>query len=86
MKKLIAVAAMSLMLGSAALVQAACTPEEAQQKALDFAQAFQTKAQKDPAGYTKVMQELQPRLMELQQKQDMQALCEFYDEALPKLK
>lgn len=32
------------------------------------------------------MQDLQPRLLELQQKQDMEALCKFYDEALEKLK
>ena len=85
MKKLFMGMVMVLMVGSAAFVQADCTPEEAQKKAMDFAQAVQTKSQKDPAGYAQIMQELQPQLLELQQKQDMQALCKFYDEALPKL-
>ncbi len=85
MRKLLAVMVVTLMLGGAALVQADCTPEEAQKKALDFAQAIQTKSQQDPAEYARIMQELQPQLTELQQKQDMQALCKFYDEALTKL-
>lgn len=47
---------------------------------------MQDKAQKDPSNYATIMQDLQPRLLELQQKQDMEALCKFYDEALEKLK
>ena len=84
-KMLAACAALALTLGFSSLAEAGCTPEEAQKKAMDFAQAVQTKSQKDPAGYAQIMQELQPQLLELQQKQDMQALCKFYDEALPRL-
>ena len=34
----------------------------------------------------KVMQELQPELLQIQQKQDVDALCAFYDKAIAKLK
>lgn len=34
---------------------AACSPEEAQNKALAFAQAMQDKAQKDPSNYATIM-------------------------------
>lgn len=44
------------------------------------------KAQQDPEGYAKVMQELQPELLQIQQKQDVDALCAFYDKAIAKLK
>ena len=77
MRKLIVCAAMALTLGMAGLAQAGCTAEEAQQKA---------KAQQDPEGYAKVMQELQPELLQIQQKQDVDALCAFYDKAIAKLK
>ena len=60
MRKLIVCAAMALTLGMAGLAQAGCTAEEAQQKAATFAQVVQAKAQQDPEGYAKVMQELQP--------------------------
>lgn len=43
------------------------------------------KAQADPKGYAEIMQELQPQLTELQQKQDLERLCQFYDAALEKL-
>ena len=79
MRKLIVCAAVALTLGMAGLAQAGCTAEEAQQKATAFAQAVQAKSQQDPEGYAKVMQELQ-------QKQDVDALCAFYDKALSKLK
>ena len=71
MRKLIVCAAMALTLGMAGLAQAGCTAEEAQQKAATFAQ---------------VMQELQPELLQIQQKQDVDALCAFYDKAIAKLK
>ena len=86
MKQLIVCAVMALTLGTAGLAQAGCTAEEAQQKAMTFAQVVQAKAQQDPEGYAKVMQELQPELMQVQQKQDMDAMCAFYDKALAKLK
>ena len=75
-----------LALGAFSPALAACTPEEAQSKAAAFAQAIQDKSQKDPTGYAAIMQELQPELLDLQQKQDMDALCAFYDKALEKLK
>ena len=59
---------------------------KAQQKAATFAQVVQAKAQQDPEGYAKVMQELQPELLQIQQKQDVDALCAFYDKAIAKLK
>ena len=76
MRKLIVCAAMALTLGMAGLAQAGCTAEEAQQKAATFAQVV----------YAKVMQELQPELLQIQQKQDVDALCAFYDKAIAKLK
>ena len=86
MRKLIVCAAVALTLGMAGLAQAGCTAEEAQQKATAFAQAVQAKSQQDPEGYAKVMQELQPELLQIQQKQDVDALCAFYDKAIAKLK
>ena len=53
---------------------------------LGMAGLAQAKAQQDPEGYAKVMQELQPELLQIQQKQDVDALCAFYDKAIAKLK
>lgn len=86
MRVLIACTAIALTFGLSSLALAACSPEEAQAKALEFSQVLQTKAQKDPSGYAQVMQELQPELTQLQQKQDIDALCAFYDKAIAKLK
>ena len=86
MKNMLAFAAALLIAGTVNVAPAACTPDEAQTKANAFAQAIQTKAQSDPNGYATIMQELQPQLLDLQQKQDMNALCDFYDAALAKLK
>ena len=74
MKKLSLLLACALLCGTASLAAAACSPEEAQKK-----------AQADPKGYAEIMQELQPQLTELQQKQDLERLCQFYDAALEKL-
>ena len=86
MKNALAFTAALLIAGTVHAAHAACTPEEAQAKANAFAQAVQTKAQNDPNGYATIMQELQPQLLDLQQKQDMNALCDFYDAAMDKLK
>ena len=86
MKKLILCAAFAMVLGFASFAGAGCSPEEVQSKALAFTQAAQTKAQQAPAEYAEIMQELQPQLLKLQQEQNMDALCAFYDEALEKLK
>ena len=84
MRKLIVCAAMALTLGMAGLAQAGCTAEEASRRPRPCAgragQAQQTR------GYAKVMQELQPELLQIQQKQDVDALCAFYDKAIAKLK
>lgn len=85
MRVLIACTAIALTFGMSSLALAACSPEEAQAKALEFSQVLQSKAQKDPSGYAQVMQELQPELTQLQQKQDIDALCAFYDKAIAKL-
>jgi len=68
------------------LASAACSPEEAQKKANEFAAAVQKKSQADPQGYAKIMQELQPQLLKLQQEQNLENMCKFYDDALEKLK
>ena len=83
---LTAAAALTLTALLSAPAHAACSAEEAQQKAATFAQVVQAKAQQDPEGYAKVMQELQPELLQIQQKQDVDALCAFYDKAIAKLK
>ena len=85
-KMLASCAALALVLGVSSLAEAGCTPEEAQQKALAFAQVIQEESQKNPENYAKVMQELQPELLQLQQKQDIDALCVFYDKAMERFK
>ena len=85
-KMLAACAALALTLGFASFAEAGCSAEEAQQKANAFAQTIQEVSQKDPEKYAKAMQELQPELLQLQQKQDMDALCVFYDKAMDRLK
>ena len=85
-KILAACTALTLTLSFSGLALASCTAEEAQQKALAFSQAIQEFSQKDPAKYAKVMQELQPELLQIQQKQDVEAMCAFYDKALARLK
>ena len=81
-----ACAALALTLGFSSFAEAGCSPEEAQQKANAFVQTIQDVAQKDPEKYAKAMQELQPELLQLQQKQDLDALCVFYDKAMDRLK
>ena len=81
-----ACAALALTLGFSSFAEAGCSSEEAQQKANAFAQTIQDVAQKDPEKYAKAMQELQPELLQLQQKQDLDALCVFYDKAMDRLK
>ena len=86
MKKLWLLLACALLLSTTSLASAACSPEEAQKKANEFAAAVQKKSQADPQGYAKIMQELQPELLQLQQKQDLDALCVFYDKAMERFK
>ena len=83
---LAAAAALTLTALLSAPAHAACSAEEAQQKALAFSKTIQEVSQKDPEKYAKVMQELQPELLQIQQKQDVDAMCAFYDKALERLK
>lgn len=85
-KMLASCAVLALVLGVSSPVWAGCSAEEAQQKALAFAQVIQEESQKNPEKYAKIMQELQPELVQLQQKQDMDALCVFYDKAMERFK
>lgn len=86
MKKLWILLACALLLSTTSLASAACSPEEAQKKANEFAAAVQKKSSADPQGYAKIMQELQPQLLKLQQEQNLENMCKFYDDALEKLK
>ena len=81
-KMLASCAALALVLGFSSLAEAGCSPEEAQQKALAFSQVIQEDSQKNPENYAKIMQEL----LQLQQKQDLDALCVFYDKAMERFK
>jgi hypothetical protein len=69
------------------VAEAACTAEEAQQKAMAFATQAQAAAQKNPQKYAATMQEIQPLLLGLQQNPtDFDKICKVYDEILAKLK
>ena len=86
MKKILFLAVV-FVLCSAGVASAACTAEEAQQKALTYAQAVQEKSQKDREGYNKFMDTYKTKIMELQKNpDDLDALCKFYDDALQELK
>ncbi|WP_370790584.1 BTB/POZ domain-containing protein KCTD2 [Bilophila wadsworthia] len=86
MRKLIVCAAMALTLGMAGLAQGRMHRRGSPAEGRDLCAVVQAKAQQDPEGYAKVMQELQPELLQIQQKQDVDALCAFYDKAIAKLK
>ncbi|MDR1242781.1 MAG: BTB/POZ domain-containing protein KCTD2 [Deltaproteobacteria bacterium] len=87
MKILQALLAGLVLFVGVSIAEAACTPEEAQQKAMAFATEAQAFAQKDPQKYAAAMQELQPQLLSVQQNPaDVEAMCKFYDAALAKFK
>ena len=65
---------------------AACSAEEVQKKAADFATLSQNMAQKDPQRFASIMQELQTELSGLQGSGDNDKLCRFYDKAIAKMK
>ena len=75
-----------MMLCSGSFVKAACTPEEAQGKAQEFMNAAIALAQKDPQRYQLAAQAMQNELPELQKANEMDKLCNFYDEWLAKMK
>ena len=83
-KSVLAALAMLMLMG--AFAKAACTPEEAQAKAQDFMNAAIALAQKDPQRYQAVAQAMQTQLPELQKANEMDKVCNFYDEWLAKMK
>ena len=86
MKKLKTLLLGLCLLVGASAAEAACTPEEAQQKATAFASQAQTFAQQNPQKYAAVMQELQPQMAAIQQNPtDYDKICKFYDDAIAKL-
>ena len=70
---------------SASAVYAECTPEQMQQKAVEFSTQVQALAQKDAARAQTLMQEFATKTQEMQGK-DMDALCKYYDEMIEKTK
>jgi hypothetical protein len=85
MKKVLALSVV-MFLGSIGIANAACTAQEAQDKAQAFQQAAMASAQKDPQKYQEAMTAMQKDLPELQKVNDMDALCKFYDDWTKKLK
>ena len=81
MKKILLFSALVLLF-SAHTAFAACTPEQAQQKAMQVATQLQALAQKDAAKFQKLMQEFQQKSAELQTKNDMDAVCKYYDDMI----
>ncbi|MDL2272344.1 BTB/POZ domain-containing protein KCTD2 [Desulfovibrio sp. OttesenSCG-928-I05] len=81
MKKIILSLAVVLLF-SASSAFAACSAEEMQSKAMTVSTQLQALAQKDAARFQKVMEEFQQKTAQLQQKNDMDALCAYYDELI----
>ena len=75
-----------IILCSGGFAKAACTPEEAQVKAQAFMNAAIALAQKDPQRYQLAAQAMQNELPELQKANEMDKICNFYDEWLAKMK
>ncbi len=86
MKKISFLLACALLLSTASLASAACSPEEAQKKANRIRRCRSEKIPGRSQGYAKIMQELQPQLLKVQQEQNLENMCKFYDDALEKLK
>ena len=85
MRKIFALSLLLALCG-AGYAGAACTAEEMASKAAAFQQALIAKAQSDQQKYMEAMQVMQKDLPALQQAQDMDALCQFYDKQLEFLK
>ncbi len=86
MKKLVMFAVLSVFVLGASAAYAACTPEEAQQKAVQFTTQLQALAQKDPARAQELGQELAAKTQEMQAMTDMDQVCKFYDDLIEKTK
>jgi len=79
--------ALILTLGFASPVLAdACTLESVQQKALDVATELQAFAQKDPARFQEITQEMQTEAAKLQTTGNVQDLCDYYDQVLEEIR
>ena len=86
LKKVLALALVSLF-ATASVAGAACTAEEAQEKANAFTAALTEAAQKDQQKYMDAVTAMQNDLPALQENpNDLDALCKFYDEWTEKLK
>lgn len=86
MFKKVAVLSLLLTLGTSSHAIGACTQEEATAKAQEFQQVILQAAQKDPQKYQEVVLAMQNDLPTLQQANDLEALCTFYDQWTEKLK
>jgi formiminotetrahydrofolate cyclodeaminase len=75
-----------LTFGAVSYAAAACTPEEATAKAQAFQQAIMQAAQKDPQKYQAAMAAMQNDLPKLQQANNLDAMCKFYDDWTAKMK
>ena len=77
---------LTLFVFSASTVYAACTPEQMQQKAMQASTQIQALMQKDANRGQQLMQELAAKSQDMQAMQDMDAVCNFYDELIEKTK
>ncbi|MDR2573125.1 MAG: BTB/POZ domain-containing protein KCTD2 [Desulfovibrio sp.] len=84
MKKIFLSSLLSVFAASSAY--AACTQEEAQQKAMAVSTQIQALAQKDAKRFQEVITEFQKKSQELANIQDLDAVCKYYDEMLEKTK
>ena len=79
--------AFALMLGLTAPALAdTCTIESVQQKALDVATELQAFAQKNPARFQEITQEMQTEAAQLQTTGNVQQLCDYYDKVLEEIR
>jgi hypothetical protein len=85
MGKVVFLGALLVLLGGG-YAGAACSPEEATAKQAAFQQAMLDVAQKDQQKYTEAMQAIQAELPELQKAQNIDALCDFYDRQIERMK
>lgn len=86
---LIAAAALVLSALLACPSQAACTEEEANQKAAALMQAMYELSQKDPEKYEALSSEFDQEMQRLEAQNkgnDMQAICTFADKVLRRIK
>ncbi|MCK7614795.1 hypothetical protein [Roseibium sediminicola] len=63
-----------------------CSIESVQQKALDVATELQSFAQKDPARFQEITQEMQTEAAKLQTTGNVQELCDYYDKVLDEIR